>query len=275
MTPTEPGSKPIWVMNSFSTGTQSIIPCSPTATCKGSSRRARVRWGRRDGGRDGGRGADPSSPSPRPSRRANRSASCSRNLARARFRIARCCSGVTPSCAPTSAALRPRTSRAITTSRQVRGSSSSAAASVSLRVGVGGLDRRPGAGERAPVPGAGLGGALEARLVDRRRRREPPAPAGEPIARGLAPQDGVRGRRASQAFIAEPSRRSGSGAAAAAVGGNCWARPPGAHGAHRLSTLSRLPKEPSQPSGPAYISAPPACQERSQDRGAGGAVATA
>jgi len=43
MMPTERGVNPIWVMNSFSTATQRTKPCSPTATCSGTSRRASVR----------------------------------------------------------------------------------------------------------------------------------------------------------------------------------------------------------------------------------------
>jgi hypothetical protein len=43
MMPTVRGVNPIWVMNSFSTGTQRMRPCRPTATCSGTNRRASVR----------------------------------------------------------------------------------------------------------------------------------------------------------------------------------------------------------------------------------------
>ena len=43
MTPTEAAVNPICDMNSFSTGTHRSMPCSPTASCSGSSRRASVR----------------------------------------------------------------------------------------------------------------------------------------------------------------------------------------------------------------------------------------
>ena len=43
MRPTVRGVNPICVMNSFSTGTQRMRPCSPTAICSGTNRRASVR----------------------------------------------------------------------------------------------------------------------------------------------------------------------------------------------------------------------------------------
>jgi hypothetical protein len=41
MTAIAAASKPIWVWNSFSTGTHNMRPCSPAPTCCGRNRRAR------------------------------------------------------------------------------------------------------------------------------------------------------------------------------------------------------------------------------------------